>query len=110
MTSYADDVRTRLGKQCFGRRARVNVALTPLAHTAADSAVGLSKMGVVLQFRSRETSACDLDAPLDLLSAVDFALRDLSDIARLSETEAVRDQALACRQMLEAAYLAEIGQ
>lgn len=67
-------------------------------------------MGVVLQFKPRETSAFGLDEPLDLLSAVDFALRDLSDIARLSEAEAIRDQALACRQMLEAAFLAEIGQ
>lgn len=49
------------------------------------------------------------DAPLDLLSAVDFALRDLLDIANQSTLASVREQALACRLMLEEAYEAELG-
>lgn len=66
-------------------------------------------MGQVLQFRlppRREEAPAGL--ALDLLSAVDFALRDLVDIGNHATLEAVREQAAACRQMLEAAYLAEI--
>ncbi|PZN92608.1 MAG: hypothetical protein DCF30_22830 [Hyphomicrobiales bacterium] len=57
-------------------------------------------MGQVLQFRlppAREQAPAG--HALDLMSAVDFALRDL---------EAVREQAAACHQMLEAAYEAEL--
>lgn len=66
-------------------------------------------MGQVLQFRlpqMREEAPVGL--ALDLMSAVDFALRDLADIGRHVTLEAVREQAAACRQMLEAAYLAEL--
>lgn len=65
-------------------------------------------MGQVLQFRlpqMREEAPVGL--ALDLLSAVDFALRDLTDIGNHVTLEAVREQAAACREMLEAAYLAE---
>lgn len=66
-------------------------------------------MGQVLQFRLppvREQAAAGL--ALDLLSAVDFALRDLIDIGNHVTLEAVREQAAACRQMLAAAYEAEL--
>ncbi|AMJ62598.1 hypothetical protein [Bosea sp. PAMC 26642] len=67
-------------------------------------------MGVVLQFRLPPPEF-DIELPteLDLLSAVDFALRDLSDISRQTDLQAVREQALQCRDMLEAAYLAAAG-
>ena len=66
-------------------------------------------MGQVLQFRlppAREEAPIGLG--LDLLSAVDFALRDLIDIGNHVTLEAVREQAAACHQMLEAAYQAEL--
>jgi hypothetical protein len=65
-------------------------------------------MGQVLQFRlppAREESQAG--TALDLLSAVDFALRDLVDIANHVTLEAVREQAAACHAMLAAAYNAE---
>jgi hypothetical protein len=66
-------------------------------------------MGQILQFRlpMRQNEASGA-ASLDLLSAVDFALRDLADIANHMTLEAVREQAIACRQMLEEAYQAEL--
>ena len=66
-------------------------------------------MGQVLQFRlptAREQAPAG-DA-LDLMSAVDFALRDLIAIGKHVSLEAVREQAAACHQMLEAAYEAEL--
>ncbi|KPH81048.1 hypothetical protein [Bosea vaviloviae] len=66
-------------------------------------------MGQVLQFRLPPARAeAPIGDALDLLSAVDFALRDLTDIGNHVTLEAVREQAAACRQMLEAAYLAEL--
>ncbi len=65
-------------------------------------------MGQVLQFRLPQMRPEAPAGPaLDLMSAVDFALRDLADIGNHITLEAVREQAAACRQMLEAAYLAE---
>ncbi|SEG66182.1 hypothetical protein [Bosea lathyri] len=66
-------------------------------------------MGQILQFRlpTRQNEASSV-ASLDLLSAVDFALRDLADIASHITLDAVREQAIACRQMLEEAYQAEL--
>ena len=66
-------------------------------------------MGQVLQFRLPPPRAeGQVGDALDLLSAVDFALRDLTDIGNHVTLEAVREQAAACRQMLQAAYLAEL--
>lgn len=66
-------------------------------------------MGQVLQFRLPPPRAeAPIGDALDLLSAVDFALRDLADIGNHLTLEAVREQAAACRQMLQAAYLAEL--
>lgn len=65
-------------------------------------------MGQVLQFRlPQKREVAPVGLALDLLSAVDFALRDLTDIGNHVTLEAVREQAAACREMLEAAYLAE---
>ncbi|KPF71178.1 hypothetical protein IP69_07750 [Bosea sp. AAP35] len=66
-------------------------------------------MGQVLQFRLPPAQAhAPAGQPLDLMSAVDFALRDLIDIGNHVSLEAVREQAAACRQMLEAAYMDEL--
>jgi len=46
----------------------------------------------------------DDDPDIDLLMAVDVAIRDLRDIARALGEERVREQAEACRRMLERAF------
>lgn len=62
-------------------------------------------MGQVLQFRplKQPIVASDGDA-LDLMSAIDFALRDLADITPHILHEASREQARQCRQMLQDAF------
>ena len=58
-------------------------------------------MGEVITFPKPD------DAPdIDLLFAVELAIRDLRDIARQCEDEASITQAIACCRMLERAYLA----
>lgn len=66
-------------------------------------------MGQVLQFRAPAGAAHESRPPtLDLLSAVDFALRDLMDIAGRASDDDVREQALACLAMLSEAYGMEL--
>ena len=66
-------------------------------------------MGEVVPFRAPVRVADELCvAEIDLLSAVDFALRDIADIARhLTASEAL-EQAEACRQMLQSAFNAAL--
>ena len=67
-------------------------------------------MGQVLQFRLPQArDEVPVGHTLDLLSAVDFALRDLIDIGNHVTLDAVREQAAACHAMLSAAYDAEFG-
>ncbi|PZU95167.1 MAG: hypothetical protein DI527_01235 [Chelatococcus sp.] len=66
-------------------------------------------MGQVLQFPVPTRTPNPADRPeLDLLSAVDFALRDLADIAMTATQAAVREQAQACIAMLTDAYCLEL--
>lgn len=67
-------------------------------------------MGQVLQFRlpKQPVVASEGDA-LDLMSAVDFALRDLKDIMPHIMQDAARLQAQACHQMLLDAFQAELA-
>ncbi|KAB2867928.1 MAG: hypothetical protein F9K43_13585 [Bauldia sp.] len=60
-------------------------------------------MGVVIEFRARTESA-DEACEIDLLTAVDAAIRDLRDISRRWGEEAARQQAEECREMLERAF------
>lgn len=63
--------------------------------------MGQVSMGQVLQFRLKpQLAAGDGDA-LDLMSAIDFALRDLADITPHILHEPSREQARQCRQMLQ---------
>ena len=66
-------------------------------------------MGQVLQFRQLkpQLAASDGDA-LDLMSAIDFALRDLADITPHIPHEPSREQARQCRQMLQDAFEAAL--
>jgi hypothetical protein len=45
---------------------------------------------------------------IDLMSAVDVALRDLADITQHISLEAAREQAEICRRMLKAAFEAAL--
>lgn len=62
-------------------------------------------MGQVLQFRPLKPVVAESDGDaLDLLSAIDFALRDLRDIAPHILHEGAREQAKQCQQMLQDAF------
>jgi hypothetical protein len=63
-------------------------------------------MGVVVAFRPRRQVEEDLEAEveIDLLTAVDVAIRDLRDIVRRWGEESALEQAHACRETLEKAY------
>ncbi|GGC57328.1 hypothetical protein [Chelatococcus reniformis] len=66
-------------------------------------------MGNVVQFRLRPSLDHDDEIPeVDLVTAVDVAIRDLRDIARQSLASATREQANSCRLMLERAYEAAV--
>ncbi|WID94696.1 hypothetical protein QO058_17905 [Bosea vestrisii] len=60
-------------------------------------------MGQVLQFRPLKQPVAESDA-LDLMSAIDFALRDLADITPHILHEPSREQARQCREMLQDAF------
>lgn len=62
-------------------------------------------MGQVLQFRPLKPPVVESGGDaLDLMSAIDFALRDLADITPHILHEASREQARQCRQMLQDAF------
>ncbi len=62
-------------------------------------------MGEVVQFAPKLPFAGEHgDGELDLLTAVDVAIRDLADLMGHLVLDSAREQAEACRQMLVAAY------
>lgn len=64
-----------------------------------------NSMAKIIQFPV-QASVIDEDPEVDLLTAVDAAIRDLRDIADRWGEEAARMQADQCRRMLEKAYSA----
>lgn len=61
-------------------------------------------MGQVLQFRMPERQPLEVEAEpldIDLMTAVDVALRDLADIIPYIALPAAREQAEACQRMLQ---------
>ena len=64
-------------------------------------------MAEIVQFRSRAERAGDMEE-IDLLTAVDVAIRDLRDIAERWGEESARLQAEECRLMLERAFAAAL--
>ena len=62
-------------------------------------------MGVVIPFPSKTEAP---EGELDLLSAIDFAIRDLHDILLRWGDDASRRQAEECRSMLEDAFTAAL--
>jgi len=63
-------------------------------------------MADIIAFPSRVRD--DEDAEVDLVTAVDAAIRDLRDISQTSTQEPVRKRADECRAMLEEAFRASI--
>ena len=68
---------------------------------------GRPRMAEIIQFRSKADIAED-NCEIDLMTAVDVAIRDLRDIAERWGDESVRIQAEECRRMLERAYNAAV--
>ncbi|WP_439495422.1 hypothetical protein [Bosea sp. (in: a-proteobacteria)] len=67
-------------------------------------------MGQVLQFRvPLQPIAVPEPLDIDLLTAVDVALRDLAEIAQHITLASAREQAEACRAMLQDAYDAAVA-
>jgi hypothetical protein len=66
-----------------------------------------NQMAEIIQFR-RVSGEVDEDGEIDLLTAVDAAIRDLRDIMRMWGEEASLKQAEECRKMLERAYNAAL--
>jgi hypothetical protein len=68
---------------------------------------GKLRMADIVQFRSRADLADEaVDTEIDLITAVDAAIRDLRDIVESWGAEASRLQADECRLMLERALAA----
>lgn len=68
-------------------------------------------MGMVLQFPvAAVRRASEQDDEIDLMTAVDVALRDLSDIIRHIGAPSAREQAEACREMLQSAFDAALAE
>lgn len=65
-------------------------------------------MGQVIAFRRPPQPVATGQPVLGLLSAVDFALRDLAEIMPHIALDSAREQAEACRAMLAEAFNAEI--
>ncbi len=62
-------------------------------------------MAEIIQFPLRRAEPDDDESlDIDLLTAVDVAIRDLRDIAKALGEDTVREQAEACRRMLERAF------
>lgn len=59
-------------------------------------------MAEIIEFRLRRDDSEEQD--IDLLTAVDAAIRDLRDISMRWGEEGARRQAEECRQMLERAF------
>ena len=58
-------------------------------------------MGQVVQFKLRQVAVKPDEDVIDLVTAVDFAIRDLRDILPHIPQGPIREQAEACRTMLQ---------
>lgn len=68
-------------------------------------------MGEVVYLAARRPAAelfDDASLDIDLMTAVDVALRDLADITQHINLDAAREQAEICRRMLKAAFEAAL--
>ena len=65
-------------------------------------------MGQVLQFRRPFAEMDDASPDIDLITAVDVALRDLADVMHHVMSSSARAQLIACEEMLRAAFEAAV--
>jgi hypothetical protein len=68
-------------------------------------------MGEVVYLATRRPAVelfDDASLDIDLMTAVDVALRDLADITQHINLDAAREQAEICRRMLKAAFEAAL--
>lgn len=68
-------------------------------------------MGEVVYLAARRSALEQLEeaaTDIDLMTAVDVALRDLADITQHINLDAAREQAEICRRMLKAAFEAAL--
>ncbi len=68
-------------------------------------------MGEVVYLAARRSALEQFDeavTEIDLMTAVDVALRDLADITQHINLDAAREQAEICRRMLKAAFEAAL--
>ena len=61
-------------------------------------------MAEIIEFRRRIESVADDSVDIDLLTAMDAAIRDLRDILAHWGNDDARRQAEECREMLEQAF------
>ncbi|GGE37463.1 hypothetical protein GCM10007276_13590 [Agaricicola taiwanensis] len=66
-------------------------------------------MGIVIEF-PKQAAADQEDPQIDLMTAVDVAIRDLADVLRNWDTEEARRQARECRNTLLNAYLLSLAE
>jgi hypothetical protein len=67
------------------------------------------RVGEIIQFRRKnEVNEAAEEGEIDLLTAVDAAIRDLRDIAERWDEESSRRLAVECRRMLERAFAAAV--
>jgi hypothetical protein len=69
---------------------------------------GRVRVGDIIPFRRRNQESEEGYSEIDLLTAVDAAIRDLRDIAERWGEEGARKLAEDCRRMLERAYDAAV--
>jgi hypothetical protein len=67
-----------------------------------------SRVAEIIPFRRKSRASEEEETAVDLLTAVEVAIRDLRDIAEQWGEESSRDLAEECRRMLERAFAAAI--
>jgi hypothetical protein len=88
-----------------------NVSLTIACSNArpvVDSRGALVRVAEIIPFRRKNRESEEEDSAVDLLTAVDAAIRDLRDIAERWGEESSRVLADECRRMLERAFDAAV--
>ncbi len=73
-----------------------------------DSREALGRVAEIIPFRNKKKESEEDDGAVDLLTAVDAAIRDLRDIAERCGEESSRRLAEECRRMLERAFAAAV--
>jgi hypothetical protein len=79
-----------------------------MPRAVVDSRGALVRVAEIIPFRRKNRESEEEDSAVDLLTAVDAAIRDLRDIAERWGEESSRALADECRRMLERAFDAAV--